>query len=153
VDATELCYTSATELGAMIQSLDLSPVELVDAVIARIERLNPTLNAFLTFTPTIARENAKAAETRALRFERRGPLDGIPYSIKDLEQTAGVRTTFGSKFFEENIPAADGAVAARMKATGGVFLGKTNTPHFGYKDTVIASRRSCRGERRATPRS
>jgi len=134
VDATELCYTSATELGAMIQSLDLSPVELVDAVIARIERLNPTLNAFLTFTPTIARENAKAAETRALRFERRGPLDGIPYSIKDLEQTAGVRTTFGSKFFEENIPAADGAVAARMKATGGVFLGKTNTPHFGYKD-------------------
>jgi Asp-tRNA(Asn)/Glu-tRNA(Gln) amidotransferase A subunit family amidase len=81
VSATELCFTPATELSALIQSLDLSPVELADAVIARIERLNPTLNAFLTFTPEIARENAKAAETRALRFERRGPLDGIPYSI------------------------------------------------------------------------
>ena len=134
MNATELCFTPATELSALIQSLELSPVELADAVIARIERLNPTLNAFLTFTPEIARENAKAAETRALRFERRGPLDGIPYSIKDLEATAGVRTTFGSKFFEHNVPAEDGAVAARMKATGGVFLGKTNTPHFGYKD-------------------
>ncbi|MDQ6905900.1 MAG: amidase, partial [Chloroflexota bacterium] len=134
MDATELCFTPATELSAMIQSLDLSPIELADAVIARVERLNPTLNAFLTFTPEIARENAKAAETRALRFERCGPLDGIPYSIKDLEATAGVRTTFGSKFFADNVPTEDGAVAARMKATGGVFLGKTNTPHFGYKD-------------------
>ncbi|MDQ6604025.1 MAG: amidase, partial [Chloroflexota bacterium] len=134
MDATELCFTPATELSAMIQSLDLSPVELANAVIARIERLNPTLNAFLTFTPEIARDNAKAAEARALRFERRGPLDGIPYSIKDLEATAGVRTTFGSKFFADNVPTEDGAVAARMKATGGVFLGKTNTPHFGYKD-------------------
>ena len=134
MDETELCYTPATELGKMIQSLDLSPVELTEAVLARIERLNPILNAFLTVTPEIAREAAKAAETRAMRFERRGPLDGIPYSIKDLEATAGVRTTFGSKFFEHNVPAEDGAVAARMKATGGVLLGKTNTPHFGYKD-------------------
>lgn len=134
MDATELCYTPATELSQMIQSLDLSPVELTDAVLARIERLNPVLNAFLTVTPEIARAMAKEAETRAMRFERRGPLDGIPYSIKDLEATAGVRTTFGSKFFENNVPTEDGAVAARMKATGGVLLGKTNTPHFGYKD-------------------
>ena len=63
-----------------------------------------------------------------------GPLDGIPYSIKDLEPTAGIRTTYGSKFFEQNVPAEDGAVAARLRASGGVLLGKTNTPHFGYKD-------------------
>ena len=134
MDATELCYTPATALNQMIQSLDLSPVELTEAVLARIDRLNPILNAFLTVTPEIAREAAKAAEKRAMRFERRGPLDGIPYSIKDLEATAGVRTTFGSKFFEHNVPTEDGAVAGRMKATGGVLLGKTNTPHFGYKD-------------------
>ncbi len=134
MDATELCFTPATELGALIQSLDLSPVELTDAVLARIERLNPILNAFLTVPADAARAQAKEAERRALRFERRGPLDGIPYSIKDLEQTAGVRTTFGSRFFEHNIPAEDGAVAGQMKATGGVLLGKTNTPHFGYKD-------------------
>ena len=134
MDATDLCYTPATELSHMIETLDLSPVELTEAVIARIERLNPVLNAFLTFTPDIAREQAKEAERRAIRFERRGPLDGIPYSIKDLESTAGVRTTFGSKFFAENVPTEDGAVAGRMKATGGVLLGKTNTPHFGYKD-------------------
>src|SRR5207249_885687 len=73
-------------------------------------------------------------EGRALRGERRGPLDGIPYSIKDLEPTAGVRTTYGSKWFEHHVPAEDGAVAARLRATGGVLLGKTNTPHFGYKD-------------------
>src|SRR5206468_12685546 len=79
-------------------------------------------------------EQARAAEDRALRGERRGPLDGIPYSIKDLEPTAGVRTTYGSRWFEHNVPTEDGAVAARLKATGGILLGKTNTPHFGYKD-------------------
>src|SRR5215472_2993451 len=130
----ELCYTPATELTRLIEDRELSPVELADTVLARIDRLNPVLNAFLTLAPERTREEAKAAEARALRGERIGPLDGIPYSIKDLEQTAGVRTTFGSKFFEHNVPTEDGAVAGRMKATGGVLLGKTNTPHFGYKD-------------------
>lgn len=134
MDATELCYTPATELTRLIGDKELSPVELTETVLARIERLNPMLNAFLTVTADRAREEAKAAEGRALRGERIGPLDGIPYSIKDLEQTAGVRTTFGSKFFENNIPTEDGAVAGRLRATGGVLLGKTNTPHFGYKD-------------------
>lgn len=134
MDATDLCFTPATELSRLIAARDLSPVELTDAVLARIDRLNPRLNAFLTVTRDLAREQARAAEERAMRGERRGPLDGIPYSLKDLEQTAGVRTTFGSKFFEENVPTADGTVAARLKATGAVLLGKTNTPNHGYKD-------------------
>jgi Asp-tRNA(Asn)/Glu-tRNA(Gln) amidotransferase A subunit family amidase len=134
MDATDLCYTPATELGRLIRARTLSPVELADAVLARIERLNPKLNAYLTVTAEHARALAKAAEARAARGELRGPLDGIPYSIKDLEPTAGIRTTYGSKFFEQNVPAEDGVVAARLRASGGVLLGKTNTPHFGYKD-------------------
>ena len=134
MNAIDLCYTPATELGRLIRTKKLSPVELADAVLARIERLNPTLCAYLTVTADHARELARASEARAMRGELHGPLDGIPYSIKDLEPTAGIRTTYGSKFFEANVPTEDGAVAARLRATGGVLLGKTNTPHFGYKD-------------------
>ncbi len=135
MDATDLCFTPATELHRLIRAKQLSPVELTEAVLARIERLNPRLNAFLTVTAEVARQQARASEERARKGALRGPLDGIPYSIKDLEPTAGIRTTFGSTWFADNVPAEDGAVAARLKATGGVLLGKTNTPHFGHKDS------------------
>lgn len=134
MDSTELAYTPATELGRLIGAKQVSPVEIAEAVLARIERLNPRLNAFLTVTADHAQDLARAAEARMLRGERRAPLDGIPYSIKDLDVTAGIRTTYGSKFFEHHLPAADSAMAARLRASGGVLLGKTNTPHFGYKD-------------------
>ncbi|HEY8476845.1 MAG TPA: amidase family protein [Chloroflexota bacterium] len=136
MDAAELCYTPATELSRRIGGRELSPVELAEAVLRRVERLNPTLSAYITVTADLAMEQAREAETRALRGELRGPLDGIPYSLKDLEPTAGVRTTFGSKFFEHHVPEEDGAVAARLRAAGAVLLGKTNTPHFGHKDTT-----------------
>ena len=135
MDATEVCFTPATELGRLIRARELSPVELCDAVLARIDRLNPRLNAYLTVTADLARRQARAAEERARRGELRGPLDGIPYSLKDLEPTAGIRTTYGSKWFETHLPEADGAVAARLGATGAVLLGKTNTPSFGHKDS------------------
>src|SRR5229473_551864 len=96
MDATELCFTPATELGRLIRTREVSPVEIADAVLARIERVNPTINAYLTITADLARSEAKAAEGRAMRGELIGPLDGIPYSIKDLEPTAGIRTTYGS---------------------------------------------------------
>lgn len=131
---TELCFTPATELSRLIDARRLSPVELTDAVLARIEHVNPAVNAYLTVTAERARVEAAASELRAMRGERFGRLDGIPYSLKDLEPTAGVRTTFGSKWFENNLPTEDGTVAARLKATGAVLLGKTNTPNFGYKD-------------------
>jgi Asp-tRNA(Asn)/Glu-tRNA(Gln) amidotransferase A subunit family amidase len=134
MDDTELCFTPAVELRRLIRGRKVSPVEITEAVLSRIARLNPTLHAFVTVTADRARADARAAEARALEGESTGLLDGIPYSIKDLEPTAGIRTTFGSKFFEHNIPAEDGAVAARMKASGGILLGKTNTPHFGHRD-------------------
>src|SRR5206468_6435282 len=134
MNATDLCFTSALELRRLIDSRQLSPVELTEAVLGRITRLNPVLSAFITVTADQTMEEARAAEARVQRGTPLGPLDGIPYSIKDLEPTAGIRTTFGSKFFERNVPAEDGAVAARLRASGGILLGKTNTPHWGYKD-------------------
>ena len=134
MNQTDLCYTPAIELGRLIRARELSPVELADAVLARIERLNPKLNAYLTVTADHARELARASEGRQVKGSLIGPLDGIPYSIKDLEPTAGIRTTSGSKFFEQHVPTEDGAVAARLRASGGILLGKSNTPHFGYKD-------------------
>jgi Asp-tRNA(Asn)/Glu-tRNA(Gln) amidotransferase A subunit family amidase len=130
----ELCFTSATQLSDWISARKVSPVEIVEAVLNRIDRLNPRLNAFLTVTHDLARQSAREAEGRAMRRELRGPLDGIPYSIKDLEPVAGVRTTFGSKWFEHYLPTEDGAVAGRLRSTGMVLLGKTNTPNFGHKD-------------------
>ena len=132
--AADLCFTPALDLDRLIRAGDLSPVEITEAVLARIERLNPALNAYITVTADHARAQAREAEARARRGERRGRLDGIPYSIKDLEDTAGVRTTYGSKWFERHVPSHDGAAAGRLRATGGVLLGKTNTPHFGHKD-------------------
>ena len=131
---TDPCYTPATELGRLIRAKQISPVEITATVLDRIDRLNPTLHAFLTVTADHARELAQAAEARARRGELKRPLDGIPYSIKDLEPTAGIRTTMGSKFFEDKVPAEDGVAAARLRASGGILLGKTNTSHFGYKD-------------------
>ncbi len=134
MDSEELSYLPAIELQRLVRSRELSPVEIVDALLERIARLNPTLSAFITVTGERARAEAKAAEGRAIRGQFLSPLDGLPYSLKDLEPTAAVRTTFGSKWFEHHVPAEDGAVAARLRASGGILLGKTNTPHFGYKD-------------------
>ncbi|MGE3269287.1 MAG: amidase [Chloroflexota bacterium] len=134
MDAADLCYTSALDLGRMIRNGDISPVEIATTVLERIDRLNPTLNAFLTPTPDLAMACARASEERARKGELLGPLDGIPVSIKDLEPMAGVRCTFGSKWTENFIATEDGVATGRIRAAGGVMLGKTNTPHFGYKD-------------------
>src|SRR5262245_2763561 len=130
----EVCWMPALELASRHRARELSPVEVVDAVLARIEQLNPRLNAFLTVTAEHAREAAQASQTRLLRGEQLGLLDGVPYSLKDLEPTKGIRTTFGSKFFEQHTPDADGVAAERMRRSGAVLLGKTNTPHCGYKE-------------------
>lgn len=134
MNSTDLCFAPAIELNRLIRSRDLSPVELTQTILNRIEKLNPVLNAFLTVSADFALERAKAAENRLMQNALLSPLDGVPYSIKDLEPTAGVRTTYGSKWFEHNVPSEDGAVAGRLRRAGGILLGKTNTPHFGYKD-------------------
>ena len=133
MDAIELCYMPALELGEAIRAKKVSPVEVVDAVLARIERLNPTLNAYCTVTAAAARAAAKEAEAAVMRGDVLGTLHGIPVSIKDLVATKGVRTTHGSKLYEQFIPDEDAPVVERLKRAGAIILGKTNTPEFGHK--------------------
>ncbi len=131
--ADELCWLSATELAARYRRRTLSPVEVVEAVLDRIARVNPTLNAYVTLTAETARQQARLAE-RALsrRSARLGPLHGVPFSVKDLVITDGVRTTFGTPVYRDHVPTEDAPVVARLKAAGGILLGKTNTPTFGW---------------------
>ncbi len=129
----ELCWLPATALAAMIRTRKVSPVEVVDAVLARIEKLNPRLNAFVTVTDEAARRQARAAERAVMkRGARLGPLHGVPFSVKDLVVTEGVRTTFGTPLYRDNVPTEDAPMVARLKAAGGIMLGKTNTPTFGW---------------------
>ena len=130
----DLVFTTAIELLARIRKRQLSPVELLDAVLQRAEALQPMLHAFMTLDAEHARTAAREAETAVVRGEELGPLHGLPVSIKDLEQTAGLRTTLGSKFFEHTVPTEDGAVAGRVRAAGALIFGKTNTPNMGHKD-------------------
>lgn len=132
----ELAFASAGELAARIRHRELSPVELVDATLARIAELNPRLRAFLTVCASRAREEARAAEQAQARGEELGPLHGVPFSVKDLESTAGVRTTYGSPRFEEHVPADDATGVARLRAAGAILIGKTNTPEFGLLGEV-----------------
>ena len=129
---TDLCYMSARKLASAYRRRKLSPVEVVDAVLARIEELNPKLNAFCLLLPEQAREEAKKAEAAFRRNKRVGPLCGVPVSIKDLIFTKGIRTTGGSKIFEHFVPDEDETPVARLRAAGAIIVGKTNTPEFGY---------------------
>jgi aspartyl-tRNA(Asn)/glutamyl-tRNA(Gln) amidotransferase subunit A len=130
---TDLCYTPATELVRLIREGAVSPVEVVRAVLARIERLNPVVNAYCTVTAEAALKAARAAEQAVLRGEPPGPLHGVPVSIKDLALTRGVRTMSGSFIFEHRVPDVDAAFVRRLRAAGAIMLGKTTTPEFGWK--------------------
>ncbi len=129
----DLCYTPATELARLVRSKTLSPVEILGAVLARIERLNPVLNAFCTVTADTALEAARAAEQAVMRGGPLGPLHGIPVSIKDLALTRGVRSMGGSFIFEHRVPDVDAPFVRRLREAGGIMLGKTTSPEFGWK--------------------
>jgi aspartyl-tRNA(Asn)/glutamyl-tRNA(Gln) amidotransferase subunit A len=133
MSANDPCWLPATDLASLIRKKKLSPVEVVEAVLDRIDKLNPRLNAFCTVTADEARRRARAAE-RALsrRSATLGPLHGVPFSVKDLVVTQGVRTTFGTPLYRDNVPAEDAPMVARMKAAGGIMVGKTNTPTLGW---------------------
>ena len=133
MNATDLCFTPATELVTMIRAKQLSPVELTRAVLERIERVNPTLNAFCTLTADTALARARDAEAAVMRGGPLGPLHGVPYSIKDLAFTRGVRTMSGSHIFATRVPDVDAPFVRRLAAAGGVMLGKTTSPEFGWK--------------------
>jgi aspartyl-tRNA(Asn)/glutamyl-tRNA(Gln) amidotransferase subunit A len=129
----DLVYTSAAELAALIARRAVSPVEVADLVLARIEETQPTINAFITICADEARAAAKAAEAAVMRGDTLGALHGVPFAVKDLVNTKGVRTTFGSFALADNVPAADSPSVARLKAAGAILVGKTTTPEFGHK--------------------
>ncbi|MCB9871645.1 MAG: amidase [Planctomycetes bacterium] len=129
----DLCFTSAVELARMIRERQISPVELMAAVLARIDDVNPKLNAFTKLLPEQAMDGARAAEHAVMKGEPLGPLHGLPLSIKDMVLTKGVTTMMGSRIFEHRVPDVDVPMVERLRAAGAVFFGKTTTPEFGWK--------------------
>ena len=127
----ELAFKPASELHALIVNKHVSPVEIIEHALKRLEELNPTLNAFLTVTPEIAIEEARKAEQAIMSKQKLGMLHGLPTSIKDHISTAGIRTTSGSLIFKNNIPNRDDLIVQRLKSAGSISLGKTNLPEFG----------------------
>jgi amidase len=124
---TELCYTSARKLARMIRARKVSATEVVRAFIARIEEVNPKVNAIVTFLPEQALKRAKALDRKGAVA---GPLAGLPIAHKDIVPTKGIRTTYGSPIYEDHVPDEDHAIVGRLRDAGAILLGKTNTPEF-----------------------
>ena len=123
----------ASVLRDAIANRQVSPVELTDVVLARADRLQSELNCFITLVPERARDAARRAEDAVMKGEPLGLLHGIPYAAKDLVNTAGVRTTYGSLLHADNVPPEDAVAAARVNRAGAILFGKTTTPEFGHK--------------------
>ena len=135
-DAT---WLSLSEASRLVRDKKISPVELTQGCLKRIERLNPRLNAFITVTAESALAQAREAEADIQRGHWRGPLHGIPLALKDLFDTAGVKTTAASGLFKDRIPTQDSEVVRRLKDAGAVLLGKLNMHEFAYGGSTVIS--------------
>ncbi|MEU4832796.1 amidase [Streptosporangium sp. NPDC023615] len=124
-------YLTATEMTRLLRSGQVSAVELLDAHLRRIEEVNPEINAIVTLVADRARREAEEADRDLARGRWRGPLHGLPVAHKDLTDTAGIRTTYGSPLFADHVPGADAPIVRRMREAGAITVGKTNTPEFG----------------------
>jgi len=133
----DLMDLSARELAGLIRRKQVSPVEAVQSALARMDACRD-LNAFITETADLALETARIAEQQVMKGADLPPLHGVPYSVKDLTATAGVRTTMGSLMHEHNVPDYDAVAVARAKAAGAVLIGKTTTPEYGHKPYATA---------------
>ncbi len=131
----EICRMDAVTLAAHIRQKRISPTEVVDAVLARMECLEPRIHAFCTPSPALARAEASRVEADIMAGRETGPLAGVPVSHKDLLLTKGVRTASGSLAYKDFVPEEDDVVVERMRAAGAVTIGKTNVPEFGYSPT------------------
>jgi len=135
---TDLAFASIEEIAGLFRKRKLSPIELTKLILARIDQLNPKLNAYITVTSDLALAQAKKAEAELFAprgrkgYRDRGPLHGIPISLKDNVYTAGIRTTAGSKILKDFIPKEDAAAVAQLKNAGAVIVGKTNMHEFAY---------------------
>ncbi len=130
-------HPTIQEASQQIRVGEISPVALTESCLSRIERLNPTLDAFITVTAESALEEARQAQAEIRAGKYRGPLHGIPLALKDLVDTAGVRTTAASHLFEKRVPAEDAFIVKRLKAAGAVLLGKLNLHEFAYGGSGI----------------
>ena len=129
----DFAFLSAVELAALMRSRRVSPVEVMKLTLARIERINPTLNAFVTMQAEEAMCSAAKAEDALMRGESVGPLFGVPLHVKDNLFVAGSRTTFGSKLMERNVTSDDCPAVERLRKAGMIIIGRTNTPEYGWK--------------------
>src|SRR3954471_4350168 len=129
----DLCFLSAAELRRRISRKQVSPLEVTKAVLARAERLQAELNCFITLCAEPALAQARESERRIMAGEPPRILEGIPFTVKDIVNTRGVRTTFGAIPYRDNVPDHDAVAVARLHAAGGILIGKTTTPEFGSK--------------------
>ena len=132
----DLAFTAASQLRRLLDARQVSSVEITELSLRRIDQFNPILNAFLTVTGDEAMAAAREADEKISRGEGDGPLLGIPISIKDLEITKGIRSTMGSLVYKDFVPDQDSATAERVRRSGAIILGKTNTPEFGLSGTT-----------------
>jgi amidase len=128
---SEICFMTAVELARRLAAGELSAVEVLEAHLAQIERVNPAVNAIITHTPELALERAQRADSKRRAGRSLGPLHGLPIAHKDLQPTAGIRTTRGSVIYRNWIPDFDSLTVQRLREAGAICLGKTNVPEFG----------------------
>jgi aspartyl-tRNA(Asn)/glutamyl-tRNA(Gln) amidotransferase subunit A len=131
--------TTILEVGRLLRNREISPVELTKDCLAKIENLNPVLNAFITVTADFAMQQARQAESEILHGENRGPLHGIPLGLKDIVDTEGICTTAASALFKDRVPTQDAEVVRRLRNAGAVFLGKQNLHEFAYGGSSMIS--------------
>src|SRR5205807_2276043 len=146
-DHADLAFLSARQIAALVRERKVSPVEITRVYLERIERLDSRLRAYITVVPDKALETARGAETAVMRGQPLGPLHGVPYAVKDQFDTAGVRTTSGSRILEDHVPVEDATTISRLNSAGGILLGKLNLTEFALGGTHARSRTlrgSCR---------
>ena len=136
---TDVCWLSINDVSKLLREGKISPVHLTEVCLNRIERLNPELNAFITVTADSALARAREAEIEIKKGHWRGPLHGVPIALKDLFDTAGVRTTAASGLLKDRLPAEDSEVVRRLKDAGAVLLGKLNLHEFAYGGSSVIS--------------
>ncbi len=129
--ASDICFLTAVEMAALIRAKKLSAREVLEAHLKQIERVNPSVNAIVTLVADQAMESARKADEAQAKGDALGPLHGLPIAHKDLVETAGIRTTFGSPIFKDYVPPADAILVERIRRAGAITIGKTNTPEFG----------------------
>ena len=127
----DICFLTATEMAGLIRRKELSAREVMAAHLKQIDRVNPKVNAIVTLIAEQATENARKADEAQARGAALGPLHGLPVVHKDLFETAGIRTTFGSPIFKDNVPKRDAIIVERIRNAGAICVGKSNTPEFG----------------------